>query len=135
MTLLRYTLLASFLISVFSAHAQKEPPRPKGTVRFYYYAAATAEKDGKPVLYLTQVKFVDFNKGFDPQKRPGLGEEMGRQYLNALDTIYFQARPFVFSSYDMQSKKTTVEKGFNTVMDDFKAKGYEIILVKEFNYD
>lgn len=135
MTLLRYTLLALFLISIFSAQAQKEPPRPEGTVRFYYYAAATAEKDGKPVLYLTLVKFGDFNKGFNPQKRPGLREEMGRQYLNAIDTIYSQARPFTFSSYDMQSKKTKVEKGFNTVMDDFKAKGYEIVLVKEFNYD
>jgi len=28
-----------------------------------------------------------------------------------------------------------VEKGFNTVMEDFKARGYGIILVKEFNYD
>lgn len=135
MAFLRYVLLASFLVGIFSAHAQKEPPRPKGTVRFYYYAAATTEKDGKSVLYLTPVKFVDFNKGFDPQKRPGLREEMGRQYLNAIDTIYSQDKPFAFNSYDMQSKKTKVEKVFNMVMDDFKAKGYEIILVKEFNYD
>ena len=132
---LRYTLLASFLVSMLSTHAQKEPPRPKGTVRFYYYAAATSQKDRKPVLYLTPVKFVDFNKGFDPQKRPGLQEEMGRQYLNAIDTIYSQAKPFTFISYDMQSKKTKVEKGFKTIMDDFKAKGYEIIPVKEFDYD
>jgi hypothetical protein len=135
MTLLRYTLLLPLLVFTFSAHAQTEPPRPKGSVRFYYYAAATAEKDGRSVLYLTPVKFVDFNKGFDPQKRPGLREEMGRQYLNAIDTIYSQARPFTFTTYDMQSKKAKVEKVFNAVMDDFKAKGYEIILVKEFNYD
>lgn len=135
MVFLRHILLASFLVSIFSAHAQKELPPHKGTARFYYYAAATAEKDGKPVLYLTPVKFVDFNKGFDPQKRPGLREEMGRQYLNAIDTIYSETKPINFSSYDMQSKKTKVEKGFNKVMENFKTKGYEIILVKEFNYD
>lgn len=134
MAFLRYILLASFLLSMFPADAQEERPQ-KGTVRFYYYAAATAKTDGKPVLYLTPVKFVDFNEGFDPQNRPGLREEMGRQYLNAIDTIYSQARPFAFVCYDMQPKKAKVEKGINKVMNDFKTKGYDIILVKEFNYD
>lgn len=60
---------------------------------------------------------------------------MKRQYVNAIDTIYSQARPFTFIAYDMQSKRAKVEKGFNKVMDNFKAKGYEIILVNEFNYD
>jgi hypothetical protein len=127
-------IFALQIFKVSNTHSQSNLASEDSTILYYHYASALLDQKEKKILYISEVKRVEFYKYYNPLIDTGLNRGMEEQYRYFLTRNYGE-KDFQFHNFSMSKSKREVKEVRRIEIDQFKKQKAKIVTVKNFVYD